>query len=113
MDEAPCPGNSYLPLVPIYLLKSHTCRNKMYYCISASCTESRSAGEENDAHCSSHSREELKDILQNYCQLIEKSMSSNLVYSRNISFGGLLSEMCSFLSGGDQCCLATLVLVSS
>ena len=29
-----------LPLVPIYLLKSHTCRNKMYYCISASCTES-------------------------------------------------------------------------
>ena len=39
---------------------------------------------------------------------IEKSMSSNLVYSRNISFGGLLSEMCYFLSGDDWCSLATL-----
>ena len=38
-------------------------------------------------------------------------MSSNLVYSRNISFQGLLSEMCFFLSGDYRGCLATLVLV--
>ena len=44
---------------------------------------------------------------QGYGQVIEKSMSSNHVYSRNISFGGLLSEMCSILSIGDRCCLAT------
>ena len=64
-------------------------------------------GEENDAHCSPHSREELKDQLQNSCQVIDKSMSFNRVYSRNISFGGLLSEMWSILFSGDRCCLAT------
>ena len=34
------------------MLKSHTCRNKMYSCIWASSTESWSAGEENNAYCS-------------------------------------------------------------
>ena len=54
-------------------------------------------------------REEFKDLLQNSCQSINKSMFSHLFDSRNISFRGLLSVMCSFLSGGYRCYLATLV----
>ena len=56
------------------LLKSHVCRNRMFSCIWASCTDSWYTGEENDAHCSPYSREGLKDLLQNSCQVMEKSM---------------------------------------
>ena len=41
----------------------------------------------------------------------KKSVSSNLFDSRKMSFRGLLSMMCSFLSGGYRCYLFTLGVV--
>ena len=61
--------------------------------------------------CSPYSRKEFNHLLQNSYQSIMKSMSSNLFDFRYISFRGLLSVMCYFLSGSYRCCLATLVLV--
>ena len=43
--------------------------------------------------------------------LSKTSMSSYLFYSQNISFRGLLSVVCYFLSGDYRCYLVTLVLV--
>ena len=62
--------------------------------------------------CSPYSRQELKVLLQNSCQLIEKSMSSNLVYFVSRTYFGdelfpfsLLSILSSHITLGIPLCL--------